>query len=396
MWVLFFCLFAQHFHGCAYGVRSIFACSVCIASNSGVRYRITNLIVPNFDLFRCLPIMKCDGCLKPTKGSNAIRCSSAACEKTFCSLCINTASISAEKKKYWKCPDCCAVKKGGDNSHTPVRSSSDSQNVTMRKPEPPREQVETDLSDLTIELRQLTKEITSLRTELGEVTQSLSHCHNRLDEIVLSMKSTDARLKALERRDKEVIDLKGTVARLEGELTAQAQNILRNEIEIVGVPENQSENLYHTVQVVATKLGVELTDSDVDWVTRVGPRRMSVSASLPDEGAKLSRPVVLRLLRRSKRDELIKASKARRNLTSTDLVASGTTGKVFLNERLTKENRILFRDTRSRSKQAGYAFCWCNQASIYVRQREGKSAVLIRSRNDLDRIIPPGSYTVPE
>lgn len=108
----------------------------------------------------------------------------------------------------------------------------------------------------------------------------------------------------------------------------------------------------------------------------------------------MSRPVIVRLIRRAKRDELLKAARTRRNLTTADLELVGEPQKIFLNERLTKINRLLFRDARSRAKQGGYAFCWYNQGAIYVRQREGKSAVQIRSEYDLDRIFP--SYTHDE
>ncbi|CAG5051590.1 unnamed protein product [Parnassius apollo] len=45
---------------------------------------------------------------------------------------------------------------------------------------------------------------------------------------------------------------------------------MRNEVEIVGIPENLGENLNYTILVAATKLGVDLEDKDLDWVTRVG------------------------------------------------------------------------------------------------------------------------------
>ncbi|KOB75401.1 Uncharacterized protein OBRU01_01481 [Operophtera brumata] len=93
----------------------------------------------------------------------------------------------------------------------------------------------------------------------------------------------------------EVTDLNRTVARLEGELTALAQNNKRNEIEIEGFPENQ-------IEVAAINVGVEQTDGDVDWIMHIGPLRPRVLASSPDESGRQSRRVVVRLLRRAKRD----------------------------------------------------------------------------------------------
>ncbi|KOB74271.1 Uncharacterized protein OBRU01_04557 [Operophtera brumata] len=214
-----------------------------------------------------------------------------------------------------------------------------------------------------------------------------------MNEIMHKLAANEERLKDLEKRDVVVENLQVTVLQLKNELKAQAQVNLRNEIEIVGIPENSSEHLHHTVLVAAKKMGVELEDRDLDWVSRVGPRRPPVTVTLPEDGARMPRPVVVRLLRRSKRDQFLKATKSRRNTSSADLEVAGVSQKVFFNERLTKENRVLFRDARSRAKQHGYAFCWCSQGAIFVRQREGKAAMPIPSHNDLDRLLPPSLST---
>lgn len=340
--------------------------------------------------------MKCAGCLKPTKDTNSIKCTTTGCVNSFCNLCLNVSSLTNERKKSWKCPDCSAsTKKGGDNTLPPVRPGTETQNVTMRKKsETLPEQSGSDLKELTAELRQLTREFTSLSTKLEEVTQSLNHCHGRMDDLVDSMKATDARIKSLERRDQEVIDLKSSVSHLQAELNAQAQHSLRNEIEIAGIPEIPNENLQHVVLVAAQKLGVALQDNDVDYITRVGARRpLNAAASAPEMPDRMPRPVVVRLIRRYKRDQILSAAKSRRNINSSDLEVAGGPIKVFFNERLTKQNRVLFRDARSRAKTHGYLFCWCSQGSIYIRQREGKSAVVIRTQEDLDRVLPAESIS---
>ncbi|CAG4940581.1 unnamed protein product [Parnassius apollo] len=269
--------------------------------------------------------MKCAGCLKVTKNASVITCTSPKCEKTYCSYCINLTSVTVEGKKCWKCPECSASKKkGGDNTQTPIRSNPDSQNVTMRKK---------DVSDCQ-----------TPETEIRELTAN--------------------------------------------ELNIQAQQGLRNEIEIVGIPEGNNENLEHIVKVAAQKVGAQLEDVDVDWITRVGPRRLAVPPNVPDGGIRMPRPIVVRLLRRSKRDQVLKAFKSRKTLTSADLGIIGSPIKVFCNERLTKENRLLFREARARANTHDYAFCWCNQGAIYIRKREGKAATLIRTKHDLDRHLP--------
>lgn len=276
-----------------------------------------------------------------------------------------------------------STKKGGDNNLTPVRGN-DTQNITLRKKqEPSMAPSSTEVSELTAEVRLLTQEISSLKFKLEDATNSLTRCHDRLDELATAVTTNDSRIQVLEVRDKEVADLQTTVELLKRELNSQAQGQLRNEIEIAGIHENKNENLHHIVLLTMQKIGVEVGDSDIDWVTRAGPRFHSA----PENEVRAPRPLVVRFMRRSKRDLILRASKSRKNIMSNDLDIQGPPRRVYLNERLTRENRMLFRETRNRAKMHGYAFCWCNQGAVYVRQREGHAALHVPSLRNLDNIF---------
>ncbi|CAB3242255.1 unnamed protein product [Arctia plantaginis] len=162
--------------------------------------------------------MKCSGCLKASKDINSIKCCGAACDKQFCSMCINIGTMSNEKKKNWRCPDCCAMKKkGGDNSLTPVRSADE--NITLRKKhdESPENNLHAEVKELTEEVRLLTREITSLKERLESATSSMSCCQARLEELTTSIATNDFRIKSLENRDKEVKLLENKVLELQQE-----------------------------------------------------------------------------------------------------------------------------------------------------------------------------------
>lgn len=332
--------------------------------------------------------MKCHGCLKITRDTNFLTCSSTNCERSFCSLCISPSSLSTDKKRTWKCPDCCASqRKGGDNSSTPIRSLED--NVTKRKKTDINLNTNdnSEVKELVEEVRLLTREISSLKKQLENATSSLSSCQIKLEELGSSIAANDVRIQRLESRDQDVKMLETKVSVLQLELNMQAQYQLSNELELTGIPENGNENLHHLALLAARKVGVDLVDNDIDWVARAGPRVMSALSA--GSNTKFPRPVVVRLLRRSKRDEIIKAARSRRNITSTDLELSGTPSKIYYNERLTKANRMLFREARARCKEYGYSFCWCSRGGIFIRQREGKPSIHIRTADDLARIFTP-------
>lgn len=100
--------------------------------------------------------------------------------------------------------------------------------------------------------------------------------------------------------------------------------------------------------------------------------------------SKWPRPFVVKLMRRRTRDEVIKAAKYRQNLTSDHFVESPPK-KVYLNERLSKENRSLFREARRRCQGFGFKYCWIRNGTVHVRQTENRAAIRLRSIEDLDQ-----------
>lgn len=157
------------------------------------------------------------------------------------------------------------------------------------------------------------------------------------------------------------------------------QNQIRNEVEVFGIPEGETENVHHLATVMAAKMGVELNQEDVDEIYRVGAKKAD---------SKLSRPIVIRLTRRAKKQELINAAKSRKKMTSEG-ITTGPKDTVFINERLTQKGRFLFRDTRTRASLHGFKYCWTKGGNIYVRKVEKTPAIRIKTQADLDDKIGP-------
>lgn len=362
----------------------------------------------------------CAGCLAEIGDENYVACALKDCSQIYHKeICCGGIAPNKDEGASWICPKCrCDLKKGGDNSSTPVRPDClhERSNVTLReknkgtsdrskstldkskllfekgkpgteKPKPPSEMV-----TLTNEIRLLRQDMSSIKDQLAEMISSLSLCHQRLDDVVANAVQSESRLKALEKRDAEVIFLKSQVSQLQEELQWQSQASLCNEVEIVGITETPNENLYHTVMVTAQKLGVPIEDTDIDWVARVGPRRTAKEPKgekLSEHEVQTTRPVVVRLVRRGTRDEILRASKSRKHLTSKDIEAGHIPNKLYFNERLTKENRRLFRETRARANEAGYKYCWTRRGNIYVRKQEDYPATHIRSFAALENSFGP-------
>ncbi|KAG7305694.1 hypothetical protein JYU34_009812 [Plutella xylostella] len=187
-------------------------------------------------------------------------------------------------------------------------------------------------------------------------------------------------------QDGTIAQLQESIAELRSDLNEREQSALLTDIEISGIPELDGESPLHIVMAVAKKLGTILEERDIVSAMRMGPRRIvSISSSGPTSRP---RPLVIRLARRATRDELIKCSRVRRGATTTDLGLAAHDPKPFyLNERLTKFNRILFGKVRVSRQQKNWKHAWTRDGRIYARQTDVSPAYLIRSEADLEHIF---------
>jgi hypothetical protein len=173
-----------------------------------------------------------------------------------------------------------------------------------------------------------------------------------------------------------------TCERLQEQVNYQEQALLRRDIEIAGITESTTENPHYLLLTLATVAGVKLADADIDSVVRAGPPRKNIR-DLPG-------PLVVRFCRRHTRDQFYKAVKSKR-LTTEHLGIDGPSSKIYFNDRLTRDNRHLFRECRAQFKAAGYKYCWTKRGQIYVKKYEGKGegseAIIVRSLGHMARIL---------
>lgn len=98
------------------------------------------------------------------------------------------------------------------------------------------------------------------------------------------------------------------------------------------------------------------------------------------------RPIVVRLTRRALRDELLRAARVRRGATTEGTGLPGIPRRFFINERLTKANRHLFRRTRELAEKHKWRYAWTKDGRIFVRQYQGADSSRHRIKNDQDLI----------
>lgn len=262
--------------------------------------------------------------------------------------------------------------------------------------------------------------------KIDTLASSLQKFDGRCDKIECRISQIERDID--EKINEKVNDLANTVDRLRGELNDREQELLSNEIEISGVPEANGENPVHIATLVASKLGVTIAERDVVSAVRIGARRESASGTsgpsarpvVAAAAAPPPRPVpngssaprtppvhlgtatgttaaagdeagprllVVRLLRRAQRDDLLRNARVRRGADTAGLGLPGPVRRFYCNERLTRANRLLFRRAREETRRLNWKFAWTRDGAILVRRDNDEPAKRIRTEDDLARVF---------
>ena len=65
---------------------------------------------------------------------------------------------------------------------------------------------------------------------------------------------------------------------------------------------------------------------------------------------------------------------------------SGAKQKVFINENLSRETKILFRKANDIKKKLSWKFIWSNYGIIFLRKNEDSKVVRVTTESDLKNI----------
>lgn len=296
----------------------------------------------------------------------------------------------------WLCPDCKAKLSRSNADSTPAKGAWGLQLMDQSVVE---ENMKTTATDTTLDMHELGLDIRSLREEIQQAGKECRAWRSEMAELRSLIVSLGERMTNLEERvdviekqvdtacvNEETVTiirtLETAVTQLKTDLNDRDQDLLLNDIDLAGIPEEDGESVQHLVLACAIKLGVQLEERDVVSCARVGGGRREA------QGVPLRpRAITVRLTRRSIRDQLIKSARVRRSLTTEGLGLRSPSQPMYVNERLTRANRLLFNRARELARKVGWRFVWTREGRIYMRQEHGAPATRIRSDGDLNKVF---------
>ncbi|KAL4706236.1 hypothetical protein ACJJTC_013779 [Scirpophaga incertulas] len=180
----------------------------------------------------------------------------------------------------------------------------------------------------------------------------------------------------------EIKSFESRVQILEGESARQQQWARLQNIEIVGVPEVSSEDTQKIAQKIIEHIGVALCPGDIEFAHRVQPLRQ--------QNASHSRTIIARLRHRCTKDAIIVASRKHRGLTAREVGLEGDTiklnNKIYVNEHLTKNNKSLLKQCKSKALECKFKYVWTKNCRIFVRKGDSTPSIPITTITDLKKV----------
>lgn len=324
-------------------------------------------------------MFKCKACEVDSR--DGVQCSTCAGMFDYSCAGITEAGyrrLGDNRKATWKCPAC--KKSSGPQVQLAATLGCKSPSST-------------DMDILLGELRQLSiqvgilptldesikniktqlLELKTIKPELTEIKSSIEFVDNRIATLSDKIIAMEKDIQALQKTKKDVENLQSRVLRLETQLRENEQKSRLNNIEIKGVPVSSSENLFEIVAKIGSHINYTIPKEQINYIARV-----------PMRNDKRNKTIIMAIHSRYIKDEFIAIAR-KCNISAGDLGLKGHE-RIFVNEHLTVENKILLNKTKALAKERGFMFTWVTGCKIRVRKNTASPIIVIRSDADLTKL----------
>ncbi|CAB0008861.1 unnamed protein product [Nesidiocoris tenuis] len=224
--------------------------------------------------------------------------------------------------------------------------------------------------------------ITKIGSTLNQITSSLSELQrsvvyqsSQYDQFYQEMKNMQAENTRI---SNDMTTVKESVRKLntDGEYLKKRINhleqvILSNELEIQGIPGNNSDKDIDIFVKICEHIKVKFDERDITSIRRIKPTRQKMGHST----------IIVAFRDSVVRQKILESKKTTPSLMLKD-IGIDSPGKLFLNERLTPANRQLYWLARQ-TKTLGFKFCWIKNGNIFIRKNENTPLIKITDEKDI-------------
>lgn len=306
----------------------------------------------------------CGSCTNRINPKQRVKCKS--CSLDYCNSCVGVKdsllSSYSTGTKIWLC-NSCTSKIVVDNVPTKCEHGSDNtENILM-------------LTNLCKKVDQLLAKQDNLEASIKVFQQDMSALKDKVNEHDTDINTNKQKTVTLER---DVAALLKENRILKVKLNETEKLINMNCLEITDIPVPRGENLNVTVQLVGAALGFKLDSSLLENCYR-----------RPSSDNKIPPKIILKFIRKSDKDEMLRCRKIKRDFSTrnldtslSDLITEHKT--IYINELLTVQNKELLVRAKEYKKCNRIKFLWIKNGNILMRKTETSPVIMIKSDSNFN------------
>ncbi|XP_075992920.1 uncharacterized protein LOC142987868 [Anticarsia gemmatalis] len=257
--------------------------------------------------------------------------------------------LGAERRSAWKCVSCKDI----SPTSLPPKEAVTLEGIMNEIREIKSQLVS--IPKISEDIKHMREEILDLKSSCQFISDRMDDCNERILKAEKGIEDIEHKWALLE---KEVQELKQYNCKEE-------QRSRLNNVEIKGIPQEKNENLFKIIANISTKIGYEVSKTQINYVSRV-----------PSYNSK-EKPIIISFINRYIKEEFIANARAKKSLKADDFGYHNSSEKIYVNDHLSADMKILLNKTREAAKKKNFNFVWVKYGTIHsVVTRE---AALARS-----------------
>lgn len=195
-------------------------------------------------------------------------------------------------------------------------------------------------------LDELMKKLNGIDNKIDNQTTRLDELKESHDEVLELIKNSS---QCIDEVEAETQDLRATVGETNNNVEELRQLLLRNTIEIVGVPVVEGEDVLNVVTLILSQLKINISKTDINRAYRLGKKIRT-----NERGQQFYPSIIVDFAREHCKNILFDSVKRRESPLTTDKLNGGfdCSSTIYFNEFLTPHNRRIYLAAR-RAKKSG-------------------------------------------
>ena len=213
--------------------------------------------------------------------------------------------------------------------------------------------------------------------------EKFGELHKRIDDMEYSAEYIVQENKLLK---EEILNLSNQLHVQKESINDFEQYIMRECLEISGIPQLPQEDTNEIVIKVGKLIGVNVGKADISVSHRL-PIKVSYSNTVSRGRAFPPKIIIAKFVRRDIRDQFYAGRKSLKNKTTSDLgTLSGSSNRIYINESLSPNNKSIFKECLKLKREEHFQFIWTHYGRIYLRKDSNSATKAMCSQKDLEKI----------